>query len=178
MTFRLDEATEILARTPATLRALLTGLSEPWLEADEGPGTWSPTMVVGHLAQTEERVWVGRVEFLLAHGRAQPLPPVDRAGEGLPAGPAIELVDRFAALRAENLARLRALGLTAADLDREGLHGELGPVRLRQLLATWVAHDLNHLGQIAKTLARRYGEAVGPWTAYLDILHDGPAASP
>lgn len=175
--FRLDDALPVLRRTPAVLRALLLDLPGPWIEATEGPGTWSPFDVVGHLIHGERTDWVPRVEHLLRHGDAVPFPPFDReamfaASRGLSLG---ELLDTFAGLRAESLARLTALGLTEADLARRGRHPELGVVTLGQHLATWVAHDLSHVAQVARVMARRYGAAVGPWRAYLPIL--GPPAS-
>ncbi len=175
--FRFDDALPVLRRTPAVLRALLLDLPGPWIEATEGPGTWSPFDVVGHLIHGERTDWVPRVEHLLRHGDAVPFPPFDReamfaASRGLSLG---ELLDTFAGLRAESLARLTALGLTEADLARRGRHPELGVVTLGQHLATWVAHDLSHVAQVARVMARRYGAAVGPWRAYLPIL--GPPAS-
>jgi hypothetical protein len=172
MDYRLADALPLLERTPIVLRALLEDLPRKWTEATEGPGTWSPFDVVGHLIHGERTDWVPRVEHLLAHGDALPFPAFDReamftASRGLALG---ELLDTFARLRAESLARLDALGLTDADLARPGRHPELGAVTLGQHLATWVAHDLGHLAQIARVLARQYTEAVGPWRKYLSIL--------
>lgn len=168
----LDEALPLLRRTPAVLRELLAGLPAAWTEATEGPGTWNPYDVVGHLIHAERTDWIPRIEHILEHGDALPFPPFDReamfaASRGLSLA---ELLETFAGLRAESLERLRALGLTAGDLERRGLHPQFGEVRLRQHLATWVAHDLGHLVQIARVMARRYTEAVGPWRSYLSVL--------
>lgn len=172
MDFQFDEGLPLLRRTPVVLRALLQDLSGPWIEATEGPGTWSPFDVVGHLIHGERSDWMPRVEHLLRHGAAVPFPTFDReamfaASRGLSLG---ELLDTFARLRAGSLDRLAALRLTDADLARPGLHPQLGAVTLRQHLSTWVAHDLSHLGQVVRVMARRYSEAVGPWKAYLSIL--------
>uniref|UniRef100_A0A832IA75 DinB family protein n=1 Tax=Eiseniibacteriota bacterium TaxID=2212470 RepID=A0A832IA75_UNCEI len=172
MAYRFDDARALLSATPGALRALLAGLSEDGWRATEGPGTWSPFDVVGHLIHGERTDWLPRVEHMLAHGDAVPFPPFDReamfaASRGRAPG---ELLDTFEALRAESLARLAALGLTDADLARRGRHPELGAVTLGQHLATWVVHDLDHLGQIARVLARRHADDVGPWRAYLSIL--------
>jgi hypothetical protein len=172
MDFRFADALPVLARTPATLRELLTELPDGWVRATEGPETWSPFDVVGHLIHGERTDWVPRVEHILRHGDSVPFPPFDREamfeasrGRSLP-----ELLETFSRLRAGNLERLSALGLTEDDLDRRGLHPALGAVTLRQHLSTWVAHDLDHVAQIVRVMARQYGDAVGPWKAYLSIL--------
>ena len=172
MRFSIDDALPLLRATPNVLRAWLSELPEPWIIANEGPDTWSPFDIVGHLIHGERTDWIPRVELLLAHGESRPFTPFDRfaqlrdsRGKSLP-----ELLDTFAELRQSNLARLDALQLKEADLQRRGLHPELGRVTLGQLLATWAAHDLNHLGQIARVMGRRYTEAVGPWLEYLPLL--------
>lgn len=172
MDFQIEEALPVLKRTPAALRALLAGLPDEWTRATEGPGTWSPFDVVGHLIHGERTDWIPRVEHILRHGAAVPFPPFDReamftryAGLSL-----AELLDTFETLRDENLQRLAGLHLTPADLQRRGLHPELGVVTLRQHLATWTAHDLAHLAQVVRVMARQYKEAVGPWRAYLSVL--------
>jgi hypothetical protein len=172
--YRFEEAVPVLRRTPAVLRTLLADLPPAWTEATEGPGTWSPFDVVGHLIHGERTDWIPRVEHLLRHGEAVPFPVFDReamfeASKGKSLG---ELLDTFERLRGENLGRLQALGLGDADLGRRGLHPDLGVVTLGQHLSTWVAHDLGHLVQVARVMARRYTDAVGPWRAYLSILGD------
>jgi hypothetical protein len=170
--FRLDDARPVLRRTPVALRGLLHDLPRQWTDASEGPGTWTPFDVVGHLIHGERTNWIPRVEHILRHGEALPLPPFDREamftrsrGRTMD-----ELLDTFAQLRSESLERLDGLGLTVGDLARLGRHPELGPVTLEQHLATWVAHDLAHVGQIVRAMARQYSEAVGPWRAYLPVL--------
>ena len=172
MNFSLDEALPVLRRTPAVLRAWLEALPDSWTMANEGPDTWSPFDIVGHLIHGESTDWMVRVELILAHGDSRPFTPFDRfaqfeasRGKSLP-----QLLDTFAELRASNLARLQSLGLSPGDFPRRGRHPELGPVNLGQLLATWVAHDLNHLGQIARVMGRQYTDAVGPWVEYLPML--------
>lgn len=168
------EALDLLARTPALLDAWLRGLSEPWLGATEGEGTWSPREVLAHLLDCEEVDWLPRLRLLLEYGESRPFDPFDREGfrrrfAGLSEG---ELLDAFAARRRESLEALRALALGPADLDRTGMHPSLGRVTARQLLAGWVAHDLTHLAQLARVMARRYTDATGPWRAYLGVLAD------
>ncbi|HYN96681.1 MAG TPA: DinB family protein [Pilimelia sp.] len=174
----LPEPTPTLARTPAVLTALLTGLSPDWLRRDDGPGTWSAYDIVGHLLHVEEADWVPRIRLILRHGTARPFQPVDR--EAMLAHrerePAEALLARFQAARHASLADLSSLDLTAADVDRRGLHPDLGEVTVGQLLATWVAHDLTHLAQIGEVLARRYADDVGPWRAYLPALDRTAAA--
>lgn len=175
--FELDEACGLLARTPAALDALLRDAPEAWVGANEGAGTFSPFDVVGHLIHGERTDWMTRARVILEHGEARAFEPYDRFAQheesrGLSLA---VLLDTFAALRAENLAALRALRLTASDLARRGRHPALGTVTLGELLATWVVHDLAHLGQIARVMARRYADDVGPWRAYLRVVREGDA---
>jgi hypothetical protein len=175
MEFRLSEALPVLRRTPRVLNELLTGLPHTWTAATEGAGTWSPFDVVGHLIHGEQTDWVPRVEHILKHGDTVTFPVFDReAMFSASKGQTLtQLLDTFERLRGQNLARLDALNLTDAELARYGRHPEFGAVTMRQHLATWVAHDLGHISQIVRVMARQYTEAVGPWTAYLSILRPG-----
>jgi DinB family protein len=170
--FVIEEAAAILARTPATLDALLRGLPAAWTFAHEGGETWSPFDVMGHFIHGEQVDWIPRAKIILTHGDARAFDRFDRraqftasAGRTLP-----DLLDEFARLRTASLRELGSLDLTPADLDRRGRHPELGVVTLRQLLATWVAHDLDHVMQTSRVLARQYADEVGPWRAYLRII--------
>lgn len=171
--YDLTEATALLSRTPATLDALLRGLPEAWVTANEGPGTWSPYDIVGHLNHGERADWMPRLRRILEHGDGRAFEPFDREAQFTEsAGRSLDtLLDDFAALRAGNLADLAALHLTDADLARPGLHPSLGRVTLRQLLATWVAHDLDHVVQIARVMGRLYADEVGPWRQYLRVIN-------
>jgi hypothetical protein len=172
MDFDLAAGTEILERTPHTLRTLLADLSPSWTHATEGPGTWSPYVIVGHLIHGERTDWIPRAEIILAQGPDRHFAPYDRFAQlredqSTPLG---TLLDEFTRLRAENLSTLAGWHLTDAQLALRGEHPEFGAVTLRQLLATWVAHDLSHVAQVARVMARQYREAVGPWRAYLSIM--------
>jgi hypothetical protein len=172
-TFDLAEANAILARTPAILDAWLRGLPEPWLDVrPEGPESFSPRDVLGHLIGGERTDWIGRSRMILERGESAVFEPFDRVGfKREIAGKRLEeLLDLFATLRRENLATLATWRLTPADLTKRGRHPDFGVVTLEQLLATWVAHDLGHLGQVARVMAKRYGDEVGPWARYLPIL--------
>ena len=170
--FVMEDAVAILARTPATLDAMLRGLPEGWIVAHEGGETWSPFDVIGHLIHGERTDWVPRAKIILEHGEARAFDTFDRFAQFAlsEARTLASLLDELATLRQNNLRELAALRLTNADLDRRGRHPELGVVTLRQLLATWVAHDLDHMAQISRVLARQYSDAVGPWRAYLRII--------
>ena len=171
--FDLAEGVAVLERTPRLLDAWLRGLPASWLEADEGPDTFSPMAVMGHLIGGERTDWIQRVKRILEHGDSLAFQPFDRFAFKREPPKTIEaLLDEFAKLRRANLDELMGLELVSADLARAGLHPDLGRVTLGQLLATWVAHDLSHLGQIARVMAKHYGEAVGPWRAYLRIMSD------
>jgi hypothetical protein len=177
--FDLEATRALLERTPAALRALLGGLPDRWVAATEGPGTWSPYDVVGHLIHADRTDWIPRARHILA-GESRPFDPFDREAQFAQSRGASlsELLDRFDAGRRESLAALREMRLTATDLARTGRHPELGTVTLGQLLSTWTVHDLDHLGQIARTMAKVYRTAVGPWKAYLSILGDREPRDP
>jgi hypothetical protein len=169
----LADAVAILERTPASLSALLEGLPETWVRATEGDGTWSPYDVIGHLVHGERTDWIPRARHILA-GETRPFEPFDRTAQFAESRDQSlgELLATFADLRRASLATLDAMKLTDGDLGRRGLHPDLGDVTLGQLLATWVVHDLDHVAQIARTMAKVYAEATGPWSAYLSILGD------
>jgi DinB superfamily len=173
VSFDLAETLDVLERAPTVVSALLRGTSESWHAIDEGPDTWSAFGVVGHLIHGEETDWVPRARIILEHGEAQPFEPFDRFAQldRFAGWPLDRLLDRFAELRQANLEIVRDWRLTDDQLTLTGRHPELGPVTLRQLLATWAIHDLNHLAQISRVLAKRYTEEVGAWRAYLLILN-------
>lgn len=177
----IGETTDLLRRTPELLRALLVGVPESWTDTPDVPDGWRPRDVVGHLITGELTDWIARTERILEHGTAQPFDRFDRfAHEDRDADvPLDELVAHFARLRAENLARLAELA-REEDLDRRGLHPSLGEVTLRELLATWAVHDLDHTAQIFAAMAGSHDAEVGPWKAYLGILlrRDDPSAVP
>ena len=172
MPFVLAEARAQLARTPEVLAAWLDGLPAPWLEADEGPDTFSPRDVLAHLIQGERSDWFPRVRMILEHGESQAFPPFDRQAflEEARSWTVAALLAEFRRLRQESLAGLDALALTPEDLARRGVHPAFGAVTLEQLLATWATHDLGHLAQIARVMAKRYKAEVGPWVDYLPVL--------
>jgi hypothetical protein len=172
MDFQLDRALEVLERTPATFRALLGGLPDDWTAPNEGPDTFSAFDNLGHLIHGERTDWIPRARIILAQGTNRRFEPFDRFAQVRESrGKAVaELLDEFALLRAGNLAILRGWNLSDRELVLEGEHPALGSVTLRQLLASWVAHDLGHVAQTARVLARQYREAVGPWREFLPVL--------
>jgi hypothetical protein len=173
----LGDATAMLARTPGVLDRLLGGLPAEWLHRDDGPGTWSAYDIVGHLYEGDATNFLPRARLIVEHGASRGFEPFDReAMLGREREPVAALLARFEATRRASLESLASLGLGAEDLSRRGQHPEFGSVTLGQLLSTWVAHDLTHLGQIGEVLARRYRDDVGPWRAYLPALDRTAAA--
>lgn len=172
MNFEVNTGIAVLERTPLTLRAMLEGLSSDWIDATEGPDTWSPYVIVGHLIHGERTDWIPRARIILEQGPARRFTPYDRFAQFHESqGKSLAmLLDEFARLRAENLDTLRAWRLTDAQLALEGEHPAFGPVSLRQLLATWVVHDLGHIAQSARVMAKQYRDAIGPWREYLPIV--------
>lgn len=172
MEFSLADGIEVLTRTPGTLRAMLAGVNAHWFDATEGPDTWSPYIIVGHMLHGELADWIPRAALTLAQGEHRRFAPYDRfaqfhesEGKSL-----AQLLDEFDVARAKSLATLVSWTLTDTELALEGEHPVFGTVTLRQLLATWVAHDLGHIAQIARVMAKQYRDAVGPWRAYLPVL--------
>ena len=172
MEFNLDDGVAVLERTPHALTALLGGLPPAWTDATEGPDTWSPYGVIGHLIQGERSDWIPRAEIILAQGTNRRFTPFDRFAqfEASKGKSMSELLDEFARLRAANIVTLKAMRLDDARLALQGEHPKFGAVSLRQLLATWVAHDLGHIVQISRVMAKQYRDAIGPWRAYLPIV--------
>lgn len=176
MHFDLDLSLNVLGRTPGTLQALLDGVGEPWIRGTEGPETFSPFDVVGHLIDGEETDWIPRARIILARGADPRFEPYDRfrhrtRNEGRSLA---SLLEELARLRSANLEQLRSWRLTAVELDLPGNHPSLGRVTLQQLLAAWVVHDLGHVAQVARVMAKQYRDAIGPWEAYLPVVTDRP----
>jgi hypothetical protein len=172
MPHNLKDSIALLERTPRTLNTLLRDLPESWTHRNEGPNTWSPFEVAGHLIHAEHTDWIRRAKRIVESGEAIAFEPFARGGHAqeIQGKSLSQRLDEFSRVRAHSLADLRALRLRPEDLDRRGLHPSLGPVTLGPLLATWVAHDLTHLHQISRTLAHQYRAAVGPWSIYLGVL--------
>jgi hypothetical protein len=173
MEFSIDQTLAVLARTPATLEAMLRDLPEEWTHANEGPSTWSAFDVVGHLIHGEQTDWLVRTRLILEHGESRTFDKFDReaqfrnsAGKTMP-----QLLDEFARLRSGNLVALRALDIKPEQFALRGRHPALGTVALSELLATWPVHDMTHVHQIARILAHQYRASVGPWEKYLGVLH-------
>ena len=174
MKFNLESSIDVLARTPAALQALLGGLDESWIRGTEGPETFSAFDVVGHLIDGEETDWIPRAKIILAKGADPRFEPYDRfrhrarnAGRTL-----ASLLSEFAELRAANLVLLRSWKLTDTDLDLPGIHPTFGRVTLRELFAAWVVHDLGHIAQVSRVMAKQYRDAVGPWVPFMPVLTD------
>lgn len=172
MNFQLEEAIEVLERTPHALELFLSGLSDKWVHCNEGDDTWNVTEVIDHLIEGEHANWIPRLEMILRDGERTPFPPFDRYAhlqEG--SGKTLEqkLLD-FKTIRATNITKLKNMVDPEQHLERTGIHPAFGVVKARELISTWVVHDLTHMAQIVRVMAKRYSTDVGPWTAYLGIL--------
>jgi hypothetical protein len=172
MKYSVERAIEILDRTPAVCTALLAGLSDEWVMNNEGPDTFSPYDVMGHLIHGEKTDWATRAKMILEFGKTKTFVPWDRfaqyeesKGKSLP-----QLLQEFAVVRKVNMNWFKSLQLTESDLDKKGLHPSLGEVTLRNLLSTWVVHDLTHIAQITRVMAKQYTENMGPWPEFFRIL--------
>jgi hypothetical protein len=178
MEFDLDLSIDVLRRTPAVLEELLAGLAEPWVRGTEGPETFSPFDVVGHLVDGDETDWIARARIILAQGPEPRFEPYDRFRHRARnvERSLSSLLAEFAELRAANVELLRSWQLTTSELDLSGVHPSLGRVTLRELLAAWVVHDLGHLAQVARVMAKQYRDALGPWVRFLPVVtdHDVP----
>ena len=172
MKYDLNRSIEILERTPAVMHALLSGIHDDWVMNNEGPETFSPYDVIGHLVHGEKTDWTERAKMILAYGNTKTFVPWNRFAqyEESKGKTLAQLLDEFAAIRKENIIWFKGLQLTEADLDRKGMHPVLGDVTLRNLLATWVVHDLTHIAQVTRVMAKQYKEEMGPWPQFFRIL--------
>ncbi len=173
MTFEINKSIEILERTPAVLEHLLGGLSAEWLKSNEGENTWSPYDIVGHLIHGEKTDWIVRARIILSNSKNKTFEPYDRFAQMQEDQERSieELLSEFQELRTKNLNELKDLQIIDTKLEERGMHPELGEVNLKQLLSTWVVHDLGHLSQISRVMAKQYKSEVGPWIEYLGILN-------
>ncbi|CAM3537803.1 DinB family protein [Marinicrinis lubricantis] len=172
MNFDMGEAAEVLQRTPYSLKALLSGLSESWLHCNEGEGTWTAAEVIDHLIESERTNWIPRLEMILREGEKRPFPIFDRFTH-LQHAPDVSMDQKlkdFIRFRTENIAKLKQLIDPALHLELTGVHPAFGVVKLRELLSAWVVHDFTHMAQIVRVMAKRYTEDTGPWIEYLSIL--------
>ncbi|HMU11128.1 MAG TPA: DinB family protein [Ferruginibacter sp.] len=172
MKYSLERSYEILDRTPAVLQSLLSGLSDDWIMSNEGPETFSPYDVVGHLIHGEKTDWTARAKMILESGNTKTFERWNRVAmyEESRGKTMQQLLDEFAAIRKQNMTWFKSLSLTETDLDKTGMHPVLGEVTLRNLLATWVAHDLTHIAQVTRVMAKQYKEEMGPWPEFFRIL--------
>lgn len=172
MQFEIDQSIEILSRTPDTLSTMLGGLSDDWLKSNEGENTWSPYDVVGHLIHGELTDWIPRARIILSDHEDKSFVPFDRFAQMHTniERSISDLLQEFKELRVKNLEELKKMKITNTNLSKQGIHPEFGTVNLRQLLSTWVVHDLGHIAQISRVMAKQYEPEVGPWSAYLGIL--------
>ncbi|MFN0108969.1 MAG: DinB family protein [Blastocatellia bacterium] len=172
MEFYLNDAVALLTKTPSVLRAMFEQLPSQWVNNNEGENTWSPFDVLGHLIQGEQTDWIPRAKIIVEFGESRVFDAFDRLAqfEHSRGKTVDDLLAEFESLRQSSLAELNAMNLTEADLQKTGTHPEFGRITLEQLLATWVTHDLSHMAQISRTMAKQYTEAVGPWRAYLSVL--------
>lgn len=172
MKFNLAESIAVLERTPAVLNSLLRDMPACWTENNEGENTWSPYDVIGHLIHGELTDWIPRMEIIISSTDNKKFEPFDRLAqvEASKGKSLNQLLDEFEMLRHENLDLLKAKELTEEQYHQEGIHPEFGSTKLNQLLATWVAHDLGHIAQISRVMAKQYTEEVGPWKKYLRVL--------
>ncbi|MBD79531.1 MAG: hypothetical protein CL840_11490 [Crocinitomicaceae bacterium] len=173
MNFELSDSIEILERTPIVLKSYLSGLSDNWLRNNEGKDTWSPYDVLGHLIFGEKTDWMVRIKIILNDSEDKLFGPFDRFAQlQEDQDKSIEeMLENFSELRHSNLEELKALNITPKEFSLTGIHPEFGTVRLDQLIATWVAHDLGHVGQISRVMAKQYKDEAGPWIKYLRVLN-------
>ncbi len=173
MKYSIPQSIEILERTPAVLNALIAGLSDGWVMNNEGPETFSPYDVIGHLIHGEKTDWVERAKMILEFGNSKTFIPWNRFAqyEESKGKTLQQLLDNFSAVRKENMHWFKSLNLTENDLEKTGLHPVLGEVTLRNLLSTWVVHDLTHIAQITRVMAKQYTEEMGPWPQFFRILN-------
>ena len=175
MNFKLSDAIQILSRTPMVIKELLLGLPDEWILSNEGTNTWSPFDILGHLIHGEKTDWIPRARIILGNQENKTFIPFDRFAQFEESkGKSVdELIDEFTILRKENIITLKQMNLQPEHLGQIGIHPDFGKVTLRQLLATWVVHDLSHINQMTRVMAKNYQVEAGPWTRYISILSKG-----
>jgi hypothetical protein len=173
MKYSIEKSYEILERTPSVLKVLLSGLDDDWIMNNEGPETFSPYDVIGHLIHGEKTDWAARAKIILDFGLSKKFMPWDlfEKYEESKGKTLSQLLDEFERVRSENMVWLKSLNLTETDLNKKGMHPSLGEVTLRNLLSTWVVHDLTHIAQITRVMAKQYKEEMGPWPEFFRILN-------
>jgi hypothetical protein len=173
MKFDLAKSIEILERTPLIIESMLKGISDEWTNKNEGRGTWSVYDIVGHLVHGEKTDWIVRTEIILSDNADKKFIPFNRFAQSrVTKGKSLQmLISDFKTLRKKNLSKLRLMKINTAELTKQGIHPDFGRVTLKQLLSTWVVHDLNHIAQIARVISKQYKKEVGPWSEYLPILN-------
>lgn len=172
MKFNVEKSLEILDRTPNVLIAMLQGISDDWTSVNEGGESWNVYDIVGHLIHGEKTDWIPRTDIILSENGDKKFTPFDRFAqfEESNGKSLLQLLTEFKELRERNVEKLRAKKITDKNLEETGIHPVFGDITLKQLLSTWVVHDLNHIAQISRVMANQYKEEVGPWTVYLKIL--------
>lgn len=172
MRFQLDKSLQVLEKTPAILNGLLLGVSDEWIYSNEGPGTWSAFDVVGHLIVCEQTDFIPRIELILSDSKNKVFAPLDMEAQfEMNKGKKIaELLEEFASLRKDNIQKILALNLSSDDLQKTGIHRKIGKATLEEVLATWVVHDLNHIAQVSRVMAKQYKAEVGPFEVFLRII--------
>lgn len=173
MKYHIDNALEVLERTPNVLNVYLENLSDEWVLSNEGGESWSPFDVVGHLIHGEKKDWIPRLKLVLNDSENRTFEPYDRFAqfEESQGKTMKQLLSEFSELRLQNLEFFKSLNITESDFDKKAIHPSLGEVTLKNLLATWVAHDLGHINQISRVMAKQYKSEVGPWVEYLSVLN-------
>jgi len=176
MNFDLNQAISVLEKTPGVLKQLIGSLSQEWTHKNEGRDTWSPYDVLGHLVHGELTDWMPRLDIVLRDTENKTFEPYDRFAQfEMSKGKSMgDLLDEFEVLRKKNLNALKSKFLNSQDLTKEGVHPELGAVTLRQMLSAWVVHDLGHIAQVSRVMAKQYKDEIGPWTTYLTIVNQTP----
>jgi hypothetical protein len=171
MQFAIENALPVLERTPQVMETLLYGLADEWIYSNEGGDSWTPIDIIAHLICGEKTDWIPRTLVIMGEGSKEFVPFDMEGHHAIKKGKTMsQLLDEFKALRKENLAVLKTMDITEASLDRTGIHPILGTVTLRHLLAAWVVHDLTHIHQLSRVMAKQYEEAVGPWTQFMGVL--------
>jgi len=176
MNFDLNQTISVLEKTPLVYKQLLGSLSQEWTHKNEGKDTWSPYDVLGHLVHGEKTDWMPRLEIILSDSENKTFEPYDRFAQiEMSKGKSLgDLLDEFEVLRKRNLRNLKSKFLTSQDMSKEGIHPELGPITLKNMLSAWVVHDLGHIAQVSRVMAKQYKDEIGPWTQYLTIVNHTP----
>ncbi len=169
--FTLRKCLEILERTPTVLKTLLADLSGDWT-ASTSDHEVGIHQIMHYLILNEEDTWLPNIKTILDGHRPSLLGLYEKLmpPEEVPDKAINSLLKEFKFLRELNLAEIRRLQIQLSNLNVTEDFSIWGKLSVKELMASWMVHDLSHIAKISRIMANRYETEVGKWSQHLDIL--------